>query len=403
MARFSNHRARRANKYPLGTVAYYGPDNTFATKVVAALLERPEQREAEVMRTWTTTSADVRTDPAIAAEVATFLRDQGAKETVTAGRIVGCPHQEGIDYPMGRRCPQCPFWHGIDRFTHEPVAEPTPTMLPSEILAALASDSAVLREEALASADGHREALVAPLLAALNLGIDDPVGASEEEVHLFAYALYLTAKWRERRAYPYVIRWLSLPEDQPFEIGGDIVTQDGARILAAVSDGDLAPIKTLILNRDADPYGRDSAIRALALLAAWAELPRAPIVEYLRWLAREGLEREPGQAWNSLVHACLSIGAFELFDDLRQAFADGLPDPKFISLEELDQAEVAAGATLDRLGDLDFPIDDVAEATAWWDREPDVPEPYRAPPKVGRNDPCPCGSGKKYKKCHGAA
>ena len=24
-------------------------------------------------------------------------------------------------------------------------------------------------------------------------------------------------------------------------------------------------------------------------------------------------------------------------------------------------------------------------------------------PKVGRNDPCPCGSGKKYKKCHGAA
>jgi preprotein translocase subunit SecA len=22
--------------------------------------------------------------------------------------------------------------------------------------------------------------------------------------------------------------------------------------------------------------------------------------------------------------------------------------------------------------------------------------------KVGRNDPCPCGSGKKYKRCHGA-
>jgi preprotein translocase subunit SecA len=26
----------------------------------------------------------------------------------------------------------------------------------------------------------------------------------------------------------------------------------------------------------------------------------------------------------------------------------------------------------------------------------------RTEPKVGRNDPCPCGSGKKYKKCHGA-
>ena len=27
----------------------------------------------------------------------------------------------------------------------------------------------------------------------------------------------------------------------------------------------------------------------------------------------------------------------------------------------------------------------------------------REAPRVGRNDPCPCGSGKKYKKCHGAA
>jgi preprotein translocase subunit SecA len=30
------------------------------------------------------------------------------------------------------------------------------------------------------------------------------------------------------------------------------------------------------------------------------------------------------------------------------------------------------------------------------------PEPVRAGPKIGRNDPCWCGSGKKYKRCHGA-
>jgi len=29
------------------------------------------------------------------------------------------------------------------------------------------------------------------------------------------------------------------------------------------------------------------------------------------------------------------------------------------------------------------------------------PAPVGLPPKLGRNDPCPCGSGKKYKKCHG--
>jgi preprotein translocase subunit SecA len=37
------------------------------------------------------------------------------------------------------------------------------------------------------------------------------------------------------------------------------------------------------------------------------------------------------------------------------------------------------------------------------DEQVSTPAPaQRADAKVGRNDPCPCGSGKKYKKCHGA-
>jgi preprotein translocase subunit SecA len=31
------------------------------------------------------------------------------------------------------------------------------------------------------------------------------------------------------------------------------------------------------------------------------------------------------------------------------------------------------------------------------------PKPFRRPVRVGRNDTCPCGSGKKYKFCHGAS
>jgi preprotein translocase subunit SecA len=44
---------------------------------------------------------------------------------------------------------------------------------------------------------------------------------------------------------------------------------------------------------------------------------------------------------------------------------------------------------------------DEALATAAAD-PPAAPPPFvRASAKVGRNDPCPCGSGKKYKQCHG--
>jgi hypothetical protein len=44
--------------------------------------------------------------------------------------------------------------------------------------------------------------------------------------------------------------------------------------------------------------------------------------------------------------------------------------------------------------ELRSPLDDLSSGLP--------PEPYLAPPKIGRNEPCPCGSGKKYKKCCGA-
>ncbi len=43
-----------------------------------------------------------------------------------------------------------------------------------------------------------------------------------------------------------------------------------------------------------------------------------------------------------------------------------------------------------------------AQHRAEYYTRPQPPQPRQVPPKVGRNDPCPCGSGQKYKKCHGA-
>jgi len=34
-------------------------------------------------------------------------------------------------------------------------------------------------------------------------------------------------------------------------------------------------------------------------------------------------------------------------------------------------------------------------------QQKEKPQPVKVEKKVGRNDPCPCGSGKKYKQCHG--
>ena len=42
-----------------------------------------------------------------------------------------------------------------------------------------------------------------------------------------------------------------------------------------------------------------------------------------------------------------------------------------------------------------------AQAGSTDTREKSRPEPIRVEKKVGRNEPCPCGSGKKFKNCHG--
>ena len=102
--------------YPIATIAFYGPDDTRACKAAVAIVNA-EGAEPSALQRWFAGEGDVRTDPAIASEILQFVRDHGAKSVVTTDRIIGCPHEEGIDYPEGQMCPQCPFWAYRDRWS----------------------------------------------------------------------------------------------------------------------------------------------------------------------------------------------------------------------------------------------------------------------------------------------
>jgi hypothetical protein len=105
--------------WPVATVAFYGPNLSQATKVAVGII-RTEDAKAEPMRAWTVERGDVRTDPGIAREILEFIEENQALSVVVTDGIIGCPHQEGIDYE-GEWCPVCAFWHGRDRFTGEMV------------------------------------------------------------------------------------------------------------------------------------------------------------------------------------------------------------------------------------------------------------------------------------------
>ncbi len=68
---------------------------------------------------WFSHGKDVRSDLAISSEVLKFIKDHGAKSVVRTERIIGCPHEEGVDYPEGAFCLQCPFWAHRDRWSGE--------------------------------------------------------------------------------------------------------------------------------------------------------------------------------------------------------------------------------------------------------------------------------------------
>jgi hypothetical protein len=117
--KIKNRILKRAQKgfrgYPAATVAYYGPDNRKATKVAVGIIAH-EGAEAVVLVRWWTDTTDARLDEQVTREILEFIDEQGALSVSAVSRLLGCPHEEGKDYPVGEFCPECPYWKGRDRW-----------------------------------------------------------------------------------------------------------------------------------------------------------------------------------------------------------------------------------------------------------------------------------------------
>lgn len=281
-------------------------------------------------------------------------------------------------------------------------------------------------EDLVAEAISRREEIV-PLLLEMLEEIDrnpEPwVADPGRMVHI--YALYLLALFRETRAYPLVVRIFSRPGEFAFDLAGDVVTQDLGRILASVSGGDATGITALIEDEDANRYVREVAMDAMVSLVNAGQKTREEVMAYFLGLFHK-LERKPGSDWDALANACADLWPEEAMEELRLAFEEGLVDPGSIAWDDVEDA-LALGKerAMQRTRYREPFITDLAEAMGWMqcfdhsaihdemrcqvahalralapDEQPLAPI-LRVAPKIGRNEPCPCGSGKKFKKCCG--
>jgi hypothetical protein len=175
--------------------------------------------------------------------------------------------------------------------------------------------------------------------------------------------------------------------------------------------------RRLIEEPTVNDWVRGAAIRTYTALLVAGQMTRSEVVDYFGYLLDRGLERTWSHTWDALAGACSTIHPEGLMPSLERAYREDFIDPGYISLENL-QSDLAMTPeqTLDRSFAYRTPLieDTILELSNWVCFRP--PEPKKSPaapppavwpdrstvtkgPKVGRNDPCPFGSGKKYKKC----
>ena len=158
--------------------------------------------------------------------------------------------------------------------------------------------------------------------------------------------------------------------------------------------------------------GRDVYQAKVALVGeeSWAQFERSVMLQSIdtRWrehlsaldFLRQGIhlrgyaQKNPKQEYKR--------EAFELFAGMLDSIRDDV-------VRVLLTVQVQSPEQVEQTVEIDAPMQNVQyhhsdydEALASQNNDANRPEPARnALPKVGRNDPCPCGSGKKYKLCHG--
>ena len=280
-------------------------------------------------------------------------------------------------------------------------------------------------EDTLAEAVDQRRSIVPLLLEELRRAAADPdalLNKGESYIR-HIYAMYLLAQFREAAAYPLLVDFVSTPGEIVMALTGDVVTEDLGRMLASLCHGDLGPIKRLIEHPEVNEWVRSAALDALVVLYHEGKLKRENIIDYLKELFLFKVERKRSFIWSAMVNTACDLYPEELVEEIRRAYVEEFVNPGDVGFEDVKRTlELRKEKRLEdmrryRKGLIGNVIDEIG----WWacfqdtngedfsNREPhEVEDDFwstpvqtvvRPGPKIGRNDPCPCGSGKKYKKC----
>lgn len=295
---------------------------------------------------------------------------------------------------------------------------------------------------AVAQCQENLQTVLPDLLELVEQAADGPIADDANSDRVF-FAIHILAAAREPRLFPPLVRLLRREETtEPLDdaIGGTL-----AKIIINCFDGDVDALFALLRDSGADPFVRNDVFAAVAFLTWEGRIDRTVMHDFLARYDDENVLDEDERGWEGWMLAIRLLGFAELTERVERAFPHRIALSSIMAPEEfraaLTAAQAAEPGNSERFEaeDLGY-LGDLAEELAWLNRADEDDEdddegfdfggsgftpPRPKPPasfteqqradylsgrpvtnplrNVGRNDPCPCGSGKKYKRCCGAA
>jgi hypothetical protein len=313
----------------------------------------------------------------------------------------------------------------------------------------------LLPVDAIHAARLDRTALIPEFIAILDAAADGSFDL-QARPDLPFFAFHLLGEWREKSACPTLIRFLRSPAAESL---GDGLCLTAARVITEVFDGDPEPLHALILDRAAHEGLRATMFDAIALMARERTISLEGTVDFLRACFTTLQVETAGFIWFGWQRAISLLSLSQLLPVVKEACDRGFVDPGLIRFRDFERDFRFVVDNPGRLSDDHRPFEDVIEEFSSWygfsevtvnkrrqaygpppatdhwvvhtlndeeqatlsrmtpaerelflarleralnGQEParELPAPAVNPHRdIGRNDPCPCGSGRKFKRC----
>ena len=242
----------------------------------------------------------------------------------------------------------------------------------------------------------------------------------DEEASALFLIIHLLAEMKVTDTFVPLIRLIQRDMDTIDKILGDAMTETSHKVIISVFDGNVGALYEVMNNPAAYEFARNSAFRAWTYFVATGAIDRAEAERYLAECFDTLQPQEQDYVWVSWLDSVAILGFESLRPLAKKACETELVSPMNMNFDDFEQVLEEAHTHTDNEAFLRDnrlePFTNTIETFSKWygyseeyfrnkrqqqnqvrmGNADTVTNQYR---NVGRNDPCPCGSGKKFKKC----